>query len=315
MAEKKIMQFANFNITFGEVPNPKPMLSYFKEIIYPTFKSEYIRGEKGKAQFYFSDIKLKKLQGEYVLVGTLIKDTKYEVKTKIEGEKLVEAHSFVPTAPYSRFIIFLKNHRMVLLKNESASPDIRSFQKTFRTFVVKVLYNYNKGKKKVDRIPSPDVNIVDIPLPGSSIDDEISKFKKFNKLTLRLFPLNNDFDTSSMIRALRCTMNEVASKTAAIEMNSPSNPVGVKDVLENSNGTAIVTVTGIDHVGSEIKLKTNAFSSKAGIIHEGNITENDDVFIRNYAYSSANDIMNNVSLENQRLYDGFVENYSEDDYR
>lgn len=54
MAEKKIMQFANFNITFGEVPNPKPMLSYFKEIIYPTFKSEYIRGEKGKAQFYFS---------------------------------------------------------------------------------------------------------------------------------------------------------------------------------------------------------------------------------------------------------------------
>ena len=106
MAEKKIMQFANFNITFGEVPNPKPMLTYFKEIIYPTFKSEYIRGEKGKAQFYFSDIKLKNLQGEYVLVGTLIKDTKYEVKTKIEGEKLIEAHSFVPTAPYSRFIIF-----------------------------------------------------------------------------------------------------------------------------------------------------------------------------------------------------------------
>ena len=41
MPEKKTMQFANFNITFGETPNPKPMLTYLKEIIFPTFKNEY----------------------------------------------------------------------------------------------------------------------------------------------------------------------------------------------------------------------------------------------------------------------------------
>ena len=50
MPEKKTMQFANFNITFGETPNPKPMLTYLKEIIFPTFKNEYIRGDGGETQ-------------------------------------------------------------------------------------------------------------------------------------------------------------------------------------------------------------------------------------------------------------------------
>ena len=59
MPEKKTMQFANFNITFGETPNPKPMLTYLKEIIFPTFKNEYIRGDGGETQFYFSDVKIK----------------------------------------------------------------------------------------------------------------------------------------------------------------------------------------------------------------------------------------------------------------
>ncbi len=37
MTEHKTMQFANFNITFGDENNTLPMLTYFKEIIYPVY--------------------------------------------------------------------------------------------------------------------------------------------------------------------------------------------------------------------------------------------------------------------------------------
>ena len=36
--------------------------------------------------------------------------------------ELEEKDMYVPSSPYSRFIIFLQNHRMVLIKNESVSP-------------------------------------------------------------------------------------------------------------------------------------------------------------------------------------------------
>lgn len=38
--DEKSMQFANFNITFGE--NDAPMLKHFSDIIFPAFSGDYI---------------------------------------------------------------------------------------------------------------------------------------------------------------------------------------------------------------------------------------------------------------------------------
>lgn len=37
--DEKNMQFANFNITFGE--NDSPMLEHFADVIFPAFTSDY----------------------------------------------------------------------------------------------------------------------------------------------------------------------------------------------------------------------------------------------------------------------------------
>lgn len=44
--DEKNMQFANFNITFGE--NNSPMLEYFEDVVFPAFNCDYIRGKKGE---------------------------------------------------------------------------------------------------------------------------------------------------------------------------------------------------------------------------------------------------------------------------
>lgn len=130
--EEKIMHLANFNITFGE--QEEPMLSHFGDIIFPAFIAGYKRGKKGEFPNYvFSDVEIKEFKaGEYVLVGNYIKDDEYTVHTTIKGGELTPSPAKHPTAPYSRFIIFLKNHRMILVRNESLSPGIRSFQKTMK---------------------------------------------------------------------------------------------------------------------------------------------------------------------------------------
>ena len=140
--DERIMHLANFNITFGE--EEAPMLEYFEKIIFPAFTAKYKRGKEGEPRFYFTDVKIKEIDGRYALVGNYIKDTKYEVYTTIDKGKLVPNPSEIPTAPYSRFIILLENHRMVLVRNESQSPDIRSFQLTIKDFIKRYRRNYNK---------------------------------------------------------------------------------------------------------------------------------------------------------------------------
>lgn len=44
MLEEKTIQFANFNITFGE--NEEAMLMHFEDIVFPAFTGGYIFGNR-----------------------------------------------------------------------------------------------------------------------------------------------------------------------------------------------------------------------------------------------------------------------------
>ena len=211
MLEEKTIQFANFNITFGE--NEEAMLMHFEDIVFPAFTGGYIRGKENELPRYsFGDVTIKMIDNEHVLVGNYIKDTEYRVVTTVQEGNLVPSPAEVPTAPYSRFIIFLKNHRMVLVKNESGSPDIRSFQKTVRDILSKYTHAQNRGKAKEEKLPFAIVNIVDIPLKDS-IDEVLRNINKINWLKLRFFPLNNDLDPLPIAQAMKNEMAKVGSRT------------------------------------------------------------------------------------------------------
>ena len=173
----KTVYYANFNITFGK--ENEPMLNHFIDIIYPAFQAEFIRGKKEeKPNFYFTNVKLTEIDNDIVLVGNYIKDDKISVYTTVHAQQLVASPNEVETAPYSRFIVFLRNHRMVLVKNESNSPDIRSFQSTVRMFLKRYVRSENKKKTVIQKLPLPNINIVAIPLQ----EDVFSAFKSVKKI-------------------------------------------------------------------------------------------------------------------------------------
>lgn len=85
--DEKSMQFANFNITFGE--NDAPMLKHFSDIIFPAFSGDYIRGKRDSVpRYFFAGVEIKEVDNEYVMVGNFIKETQYKVVYYRSGRRI-----------------------------------------------------------------------------------------------------------------------------------------------------------------------------------------------------------------------------------
>ena len=189
MDEVKKLSIANFNITYG--PENEPMLTHFQDILYPAFCNEQ-KVHTSNNVSYFSDVELKLIDSEYVLTGNLIRETHYRVRTIVVDNELVPSPSSIPTAPYSRFIIFLKSHRMILVKNEGQSPNLKSFQAVLRKVVDRYTREANRERAKADLplFPNAVINIVNMPLPDS-IDETIKEFAKIKSINLGLTVIRN----------------------------------------------------------------------------------------------------------------------------
>lgn len=300
MDEVKKLSIANFNITYG--PENEPMLTYFQDILYPAFCNEQkVRTSKNVS--YFSDVQLKLINSEYVLTGNLIRETHYRVRTIVVDNELVPSPSSVPTAPYSRFIIYLKSHRMILVKNEGQSPNLKSFQAVLRKVVDRYIREANRGRDKVDLplLPNAIINIVNMPLPDS-IDETIKEFAKIKSINLRFFPLNNDIDPVPLLGCVRSAMNSIDSKTGNLTFNSPKSANGISDLFQDSiaSGVASATVTGEKQDGTKIKITDNQLGSELQIPSAGNLSGDDDKRIADYCMKR--NYLPEASEDNAALY-------------
>ena len=303
MAEnERIMHFANFNITYGVDENP--MLEHFEDIIFPAFCSGYKRGkEDERPLFYFDGVDIKNIDNEYVLVGNYIKDTEYDVHTTVQDGKLVSTPAQVPTAPYSRFVIFLKNHRMVLVRNESQSPDIRSFQATVRKMLSNYIRQTNRTiKEKGQKLPNALVNIVDIPLQ-KDIEEVLKDVSKINWLKFRFFPLNNDINPIPIAEDIDKEMKKIGSKHAHVQFISPDSKPEVKALIRQSAGIAAMTLEVSDANGNRTKIKEDQFTSNKRIAFVRDILPEDDLYIVEQAKKDT--VITLVSDANHVLYEKF----------
>ncbi len=147
--ESKQMYIADLNAVFGK--EEEPLIRYMDDIVLSALTSNVVADSTERTRYFFEDVLVRNIGGEYVLSGLLIKDTILEVKSEYdqrEGLKKTDKH--FKSSPYSLFLIYLKNHRMMLVKNQDGSPDTRSFSFAFRTVVDKYIKNRN-GEIKADQ--------------------------------------------------------------------------------------------------------------------------------------------------------------------
>ena len=256
--------------------------------------------ETAYQDIFFAGVEIKEVDNEYVMVGNFIKETQYKVVTTVQEGVLASTPADVPTAPYSRFIVFLKNHRMVLVRNETASPDTRSFQSTVRDILNQYVRNANRERSERDKLPIAIANIVDIPLKDS-IADVLKNVNKVSWFKLRFFPLNNDLDPGPLTQHIREDMKKVGSKTTNIVFNSPNSKDGISKMIAESSGLAVASLQIVDNTGEKRRVKEGSFSSTIKIEYEGKIRPNGDEYL--IIQAKKDGIISNVSPENERLYE------------
>ena len=298
---EKIMHYANFNVTFGS--KDEPMLTHFSDIVFPAFlNKEFRRVNSGaKTSFYVSDVEIKEINNEYVLAGNYIKDTQYDVFTTVQDGKLVDTPQQVPTAPYSRFIIFLKNHKMILIRNEGKSPDVRSFQNTVNKMLHHYIRQHNlKMVNEESKLPFAYVNIVDIPL-SKDIEEVLKTVKQIKKLRLKFFPLNNDINPELIAQGIDEQLKKTRSRNALLEFTSPESRNEVKELLDGSAGLATIRMDVVDAQGNKTKINEDSFVSQKKVPLTHNIEPANDAYFVEQAMSDP--ILKQTSDENLRLYE------------
>lgn len=279
---------ANFNLVFyGK--DEEPLLSQFDTILMPALMS----GEKrtsGDSKYFLLDVGIRQDEDdEYVLKGLIVKQTVLEVKSDLdENGRLIEKDEKYPTAPFSMFAIYLKNHRMVYVQNQKGSPSLDNFKATIKYLLN--LYVDKKSKELNKELPIPILNVVGIPM-RKKLKDALEEVDKINQLCLRFYPLNGDIDYSGLFGGISKDIRGAAdSKRADLILKSPKNINGVIDIVEKSGGTVkpIFEVTYKD--------KKNG-KKRTGKIKDEEIAESMELEIEDTDLESQ---MNNIIAEGKK---------------
>lgn len=266
---------ANFNVVFGKGKEEKPLLDYFDTIVMPTLLMD-VKKKIGDNEYKIINVEVENIAGfGMVLKGVLVKNTLLEIKSrmKMNGEML-EINELYPSSPYSIFIISLKNHRMILVKNQKGSPDIRSFSSVFKSLIASYTRDENRRRKSNEEplLPEANINIVGLPIK-ESIEDYLRDVKKINKLTLKFYPLNGDIDISDIFQGITTEVRQiVGSETGHIVLNSPTSVNGIVEVLEDAYGTV------------EAKFNVTYNDNNKGVINNGNISEKIQIPVKSESF-------------------------------
>lgn len=301
---------ANFNVTFSK--EEEPMLQYFDSIVFPAFKKDYKKHQKVSATndvdiYYFLNVKVIEYESnKFALSGDFVRDTKLRRKTLVIDNELQRKVDEYPTSPYSKFYIFLENHRMVLIKNENKSPGLSTFAKTVKYVLHCYLDSENKRRRenKEKLLPRPKVNIIGIATQRN-VKDIIDSVQRIVELKLRFFPLNGDKNLSKVTTALTSDLSKaVGSKDGNLSFNQCENKNGVATLIEDLQGVMEPTIIVDFYDKKNVRIKNSEFTEKETI-------DKDEEFINNpnkiIPYVKTFDSLNNVSEDNKNIYEKFKE--------
>lgn len=260
---KKTVEYLNLNITF----NGYPLLSRFEDIFMPAISENYLKLKSFK--YVFKNLEIRKIDGEYVLIGIVIKDTILEVNTVLDEnkDKLIDRSDKIKSSPYSIFVLFLKDHRMLLVKNQKGSPNISNLKTAFKDNLSKYIRDKNKIiKKKIrkelknqklsseemkerfdvlfskKRLPYPKVDII-----GITSKDEIEKILKNSKIQnvkFKFAPRNHDLGGySNLFDSINDKIVNNCKAQATLNLEHPENKDEVVNIMNETEDLVDTSIT------------------------------------------------------------------------
>ncbi|KAF5060320.1 hypothetical protein DSECCO2_326810 [anaerobic digester metagenome] len=299
---KKNVQIANFNCTFGE--DYEPMFPNFASYVYPAFDSGITR-TRNSTIYSFMNVELLEIDSRPLFCGIILMEKEIQNRTKpTEDHTGIEPDNKIyALSPISYWGIFLDNHRMYYIKNQSESPDLQSFRVTAN-------YMLNEYKKTDRSLPKAHLDINQIPSESDEFYDKLfSDVILIKKLQFNIVPKNpGELDEASLESIISNTKIDVSAETARAEFNNVSNIKNTKKLVKNSKGFTEINMKVKKQDGSNQSWKNQNFSESIPISinnQEGQMPSNTQI---------AKNLVNNNTLKDsssidKKIFDKYKEKF------
>ena len=276
----KKMYLANLNVTFGE--EDEPLLRWLNEFVYPALNSGFKRKLGDKTKVMFEDVRIEKIGEEYVLRGIIIKDTILDIYNEYdEDEGLKEVNHHPKSAPYSAFMIFLKNHRMILVRNQKGSPNLMLFASTFSQALKEYRIKENNIRKETDLSLLPDYIVTVKGIASrTSITDLMEKVRKIKSVTFIMQPRNNENGgLYGLLDELDDKIRKKSqSKYAKLIVKNPESKEAISDMIASTEGL-VSTEMEVEYYNEEYDEETKKLK-KTGKIKDNEISQVMDINVK-----------------------------------
>ena len=197
------------------------------------------------------------------MTGLFIKQTELEIlsqKDPISG-KLISTNKSIPSAPFSMFVLLLRNHRLLFFKNQNGSPRTTTLKTICEKMISRYLRKVNLGVDYNSKLPAAHITI--IPLPShSSLKEQFKNLKQINYIVYKITPLNGDEDFKSDMTDLLNQVNKLKARDGSWKINKPEDKNKVIEQIEDTRDLALATVRGTTHNGNPIILTPDNYSEK-----------------------------------------------------
>lgn len=134
---KHALQVANFVFKIGD----RELLDVFEEWFFDVIKEGRVPGRGETKEFIFSKVTLHRIGelDEPIIVGQLIKDIRIKAGQLYDqqNDELNSSDDFLDSSPSSFFMLTLKDHKLLWVKEIARAPEIKNFQSCIETLVRK----------------------------------------------------------------------------------------------------------------------------------------------------------------------------------
>ncbi|AVD62415.1 MULTISPECIES: hypothetical protein [Serratia] len=250
----KKLEFGNYTLKFGDAV----LLDYIDEIVMPSFfEMNYIRSIENKSDYFFINTEMVVVDGDSTppvlgVQGRIVKNTTLTRDQVFEGNRIIEDHEELETAPSSFFLLLLNNHRLIFCKEVSGAPTIENFKSTSQYCLtqrykeyIDELHEESQERRKTDPdapwitkkqlrldIPSPKLRITTLT-DQKSLEEYIDLFEKINVVSINMLPTNaEEIDNDDFWNAVDQRRNQLNSKQAAVRFSNTEDGLNSHEVLE-----------------------------------------------------------------------------------
>ncbi|MBO6784152.1 MAG: hypothetical protein JJ899_12900 [Alphaproteobacteria bacterium] len=202
------------------------------------------------------------------------------------------------SAPSSRFLLILNQHKLVYLPEVPDAPDFRAFGATVHKFfndkrdelIRNTVDLWRRQGERVTKaevsraIPKPKVTVVALT-NRESVAAFVRRYSKLVSLQFQLVDPNQEIDGQETWRNLRAFKEQLASEKTVVShrsregLNKESATEQINDAA--STGNQIVKLDGKDQEGNDLKGNNEAFS----ISHPIDEIPDNDEELANLMYS------------------------------